>query len=248
MRKLFLLFALCCASTQSLADEVTKEELVFLPPYCMGTQLIRDVSGNKTPIETYMKRYGPEYWHLHHYCWALNGERKAITAPENGDNARGIMSRSALLEYSRGNLEYVLARSSNNFVFLPEILETNARVLYRMGRKGEAIASLVKATKLRPDYWKAYAKLSDYYRDSGNKKDAIQILENGLSSSPGNVVLINRLRKLGAEPDPRFLNPPEKEISSASPDNESREESDHEDLPPFKIGTDSNPYCRFCSE
>ena len=134
MRKALILLALCSASTYSLAVEVTSGEVPLLSSYCRGTQLIREVSGDKTPIEKNIKRYGPEFWHLHHYCWALNGERKAINAPVNADSARGIPSRSSLLEYSRGNLEYFLKRSSDKFILLPEVLVTNARVLYKMGR------------------------------------------------------------------------------------------------------------------
>lgn len=275
MWKFWSVLALCGLSINSYASwdgEVrTKEEVALLPPYCKGTQLIRQVSGDNTDIEVYKSQYGPEFWHLHHYCWALNAERKAIMAPLVADSSKGIPSRWSLLEFSRTNIDYFLKRSSDSFMFLPEILVTNARVLYQLDRKGEAIASLSKAIRIKKDYWPAYVQLSDYYRSIGNKKIAIKTLQDGLEAIPGNKRIIRRLKEFGVEPDSRFLAPLPAENSvdtqttghtrdsdqiikksgdtpNASTHSPANNLPEAEATPALPIGNKTNPYCRFCPD
>ena len=192
VRIIYLLF-LAILSPVAWADPVRDlSELALLPQYCRGTQQIRSISKDSRPIEQYVTIYGYAYIHLHHYCWALNTENNALRL-KPGD-------RRAKLTYSLADYKYFLDRAPPNFILLPEIYTSRARVLFTLKRDVEAVMDLVKAIELKADYAPAYARLSDYYQGVGDKSNAIKILEQGIShtKNPTNVAFfIRKLEKLG---------------------------------------------------
>jgi len=176
----------------ALADRVENPvELARLPAYCRGTQQIRSVSHDPVPIETYMKRYGQAYYHLHHYCWALNSENKANTIPDK-------QQRNSKLFYALGDIDYVIDRSQPNFLLLPEIYTGKARILFKLDRAPEAVGALYKALQLKPDYWPASLRLSDHYKRQGDMKNARTILEKALEKTPKSKVIAKRIEELDA--------------------------------------------------
>ncbi|MES1981096.1 MAG: hypothetical protein V4443_01350 [Pseudomonadota bacterium] len=176
------------------ADEVkTLSELALLPSYCKGTQLIRQISKDPVPIEQYMEIYGAAYYHLHHYCWALNTENNALRI--NDAYLRNSKLNQALVDY-----KYFLDRAAPNFSLLPEVHISRAKLLFTLKRNEEAVMDLNTAIRLKPDYSLAYARLGDYYQSIGDKNNAIKILEQGISytRNPQNVVFfMAKLEKLG---------------------------------------------------
>jgi len=250
-------------SGTSLADPVKSiSELALLPAYCGGTQQVREISKDQKPIEEYMLIYGQPYYHLHHYCWALNAENNAWRIRDN-------YLRKSKLAYALGDIKYVLDRSGPDFVLLPEILNSQARILFSLRRDSEAVVALNKAISIKPDYSLAYERLSDYYVDVGNKAQAIAILERGIGNTEDATRLIKRLEKLGRtyqgvpgdlrpaknnnadatkiEPiqennkteDTGTVQPAPPEPTTPAPEVEST--SSTADTPPK-----TNPYCRFC--
>lgn len=178
-------------SATAVADEVTTlGELALLPPYCRGTQLIRNISKDPKPLEQYYAMYGMSYSHFHHYCWALNTENNAWKTSDS-------YLRKSKLGYALKDLQYSLDRSDKSFVFLPDIYNTKARLLFSLGRDAEAVLALHKAIEIKPDFVTAIARLSDYYVDHGNKARAIQTLETGIDNSEKAGTLIKKLKKLG---------------------------------------------------
>lgn len=194
MKRLAITLMLC--TPMAHADKVESiAELVRLPAYCRGTQQIRDISGDTVPIKDYERKYGFSYSHLHHYCWALNSENNAAFM-----NDRYLASGK--LEQALGDIDYVLrANDDPKFIFLPEIYTTKARILFKLKKSSDAILWLQKAIDANPRYMPAYARLSDYYLDQGDKSKAVKILEKGIAHGQRTEILTLRLKKLESYSD-----------------------------------------------
>lgn len=266
MKTLFY-FVLAIFSGNVWADQVTSmSELALLPPYCRGTQQIRTISKDPKPLEEYYAMYGMSYSHFHHYCWALNTENNAW-------KARDSDMRKSKLGYALGDLQYSLDRSDRNFLFLPDIYNTKARLLFALRRDAEAMIALQKAIEIKPDFVTAIARLSDYYTDHGDKARAIKTLEEGIDNSEKPGSLIKKLKKLGKtyqgapgsarkkETPPAAIPPltteADPKANTVSPLN-SEPASSSADVPavpgntsqpvvsPVDAPKPPNPYCRFC--
>lgn len=176
--------------TIAQADHVnTMSELLRLPKYCWGTQQINAISGDQMH-EEYIKRYGPAYHDMHHYCWALNTENKiAITNPPDSKFQLGTVVMS--------DIDYVLRQNKDpKFVFLPEIYTTKARILFKLDKAEDAVPWLIKAIETNPNYTPAYARLSDYYAEQGKTAEAIKILNQGIARTKRSDMLVRRLKEL----------------------------------------------------
>lgn len=264
--KHFTLFALILTSSTVFAQQVTKEDLKLLPPYCKGTQLIRKVSGDTTPMGEYVKLYGNEFTHLHHFCWALNTENKYFRNPSSS-------YWKSMLNYAIGDLDYVINRSSPTFVFLPDIHLAKARIYSLQKQNGQAISSALKAIEIKPDYVRAYTFTSDLYITLGSKANAIKVLESALVHLPDSTPIRKRLVELGVTP-PKIdasaakshgdtqppasaieAAPPREAAKSAPPDSASSEQDQQSpnatptakpDEQQDAAQPPNNPYCRFC--
>lgn len=270
--RIFLL-VLIIFSSSARADQVESlSELALLPTYCRGTQVIRAISKDPTPIDQYVAIYGEAYRHLHHYCWALNAENKAL-------RIRDDYLRRSKLTYALEDYKYFLDRAPPTFSLLPEIYTSRARVLFTLKRDVEAVRDLVKVIELKPDYGPAYARLSDYYQRVGDKSNAIKILEQGISNTnnDNNVTFfIRKLEELGKTYQGTLGSALQKEDESAhdkkpsdltekkeSAGNAQASPPDQTSLPatsstenitPDRAGQNTpadqqakpNPYCRFC--
>lgn len=188
---LILFLMLIIMSMETTADKVDSAmDLARLPAFCRGTMLIRDFSQDPTPWEVYLKKYGKSWTHLHHYCWALNGENHAASI-SNPDR------RYDKLRYALGDIDYVLSNNKDpNFYFLPEIYTSRARILFKLDDPDNAVIWLKKAIDLRPSYVPAYARLSDYYVDRGETEEAVKILNQGIARSQRSEMLKRRLSEI----------------------------------------------------
>lgn len=254
-----LFIALVLSSSVAIADQVeTQSELAMLPPYCSGTQLIRNISKDPKPIEEYIAMYGNTYSHFHHYCWALNTENNAWKTNDK-------FLRKSKLGYALGDIQYVLDRAEPGFVFLPDIHNTRARILFSLQRDAQAVAALKKAIELKPDFVTAIARLSDYYADHGDKASAIKTLEDGIDNTENANTLLKKLKKLGktyqgtpgharkkavpndaplATTPPAQINPTQANPANSEP-NASPEKIEEKPLTGDSKPA-NNPYCRFC--
>lgn len=196
--RLSVLFALalgCCCSTPVLAlKPSTLAEVNRLPAYCRGTQQITRITG--ASHDAGMKLYGAEYHHLHHYCWALNAENKAMGTLDK-------TQRGYLLGPAIGDIDYVIRLSRPQFILLPEIYSGKARILFKLGRAPEAVGSLYKALQIKPDYAPAALQLSRYFERQGEHGKAIAILKTTAAhSETPSAALTKQLQKLGASTAP----------------------------------------------
>lgn len=262
MQKIFFLLTLVFFSGITLADEVKNlSELALLPHYCRGTQQVRVISKDTKPIEEYVAIYGKSYYHFHHYCWALNTENNAWKTHDK-------FLRKSKLNYALGDIQYILERSEPSFVYLPDIYNAQARILFSLRRYAEAAIALRKAIVAKPDYVPAIARLSDYYADNGDKAQAIKTLEEGIDNTEKATTLIKKLKKLGKtytgtpgnarkkeppieEPPATIAVQPNKDMNGAMAPGSAEAPATPAGAtqhPPLSDDSKppSNPYCRFC--
>lgn len=236
------------------AGQITNlTELAALPAYCKGTQLTRAISHDPKPYAEYIATYGPEYIHLHHYCWALNDE--------NHNNYYYQML---------SNIQYVIDRSSLKFILLPDIYITKARILFKAKRDTEAVATLLKLTQIKPEHAITYAQLGDYFQKVGDKSSAIRYYEQGLlkTNKKNADFFIFRIKKLDetykippiapdteAEQSAQDSTPSHPlELSNDNPSSTTPNQNHASDPMPASAERSSpvdqvakpNPYCRFC--
>lgn len=178
-------------------DDVTgaldPREVAKLPRYCIFTQRFRDriPGGNdQQQIAHWQSVFGDAYVYLHHYCWGLMKTNRALTL------ARTEQARSFYLNDAIGEFDFVIARVNADFVLLPEILTRKGQNLVRLNRGPLAVTEFERAMQLNPDYWPAFAYLSDYYKESGDRRKARDVLDLGLSRSPDAAGLKTRLSEL----------------------------------------------------
>jgi tetratricopeptide (TPR) repeat protein len=170
-------------------------EVAMLPRYCAYTQAFRDsVPGGNNPgeIQRWSSVLGETFHHMHHYCWGLMKSNRGVLL------SRDEQSRRFYLNDSIAEFDYVIAHAPPAFVLLPEIFMKKGENLIRLGQHGSGILQLLRAIELRPDYWPPYAVMSDHYKNTGDLKNAREVLEKGLLASPDAKALKERLANLDA--------------------------------------------------
>jgi tetratricopeptide (TPR) repeat protein len=179
-------------------------ELELLPKYCMYAQAFREnvPGGNdKAELARWEATLGPTFHHVHHYCYGLMNETRALLARE--ERTRGFYWNNAVLEF-----DYVLQRTTPDFILMPELLTKRGDSLLRLGQIARGLESIEQAIAVKGDYWPAYARLSDYYADAGDIEQARESLNRGLAAVPNSKTLQQRLAELnervaGREPKGR---------------------------------------------
>ena len=198
--------------------------------------------------------------HMHHYCDCLRFINRAYFTSDPYE-------RKHALQVGVGGCKYALSHTKPDFYMRPEIMTEMSIGQRMLGQKAQAAAELLKAIKFNPDYAPAYAELSDYYRDLGDKKKALEMATEGLKRQPDS----KRLKRLyvesgGKKPFPEPIaksKPTEKPATSPRVESESEPTNNAQSLvddeqtappsstattapKPRKIGMPGNPFCRFC--
>jgi tetratricopeptide (TPR) repeat protein len=173
-------------------------EVGRLPNYCRYTQSFRaKLPGGNDPAQI-------SYWHsvmgetfesMHHYCWGLMKLNRALYLARS-QQARTYYFGDAIREF-----DYVLERSSENFVLRPEILTKKGQALINLGKGPLAVPILERAIELKPDYWPPYVQMADHYKASGQIALARETLEKAIAASPGVETLKQRLVELDPSRD-----------------------------------------------
>jgi tetratricopeptide (TPR) repeat protein len=174
-----------------------RKVFAFLPEWCKYTAYYNSVvpheRGNadaRREYERLNRLMGPQnFKHLHHYCRGLFVVARARYF-EPSKTARDRLLRNSIAEFN-----YVLNRVEPTFALLPEILTKKGESYARLGRP-EAVEPLHRALQAKPDYWPAYAALSDYFRDTGQVEQARQWLQKGLAAAPNATPLQRRLAEI----------------------------------------------------
>lgn len=227
--KSFALFALLMANlfgSSAIAgkpDNVTKEEMATIPPYCPYAQ-----SWDQYMVSPESKRWasimGKPFHAIHHYCWAQINMQRALKS------GTSEATRVNLFKMVRDDYIYVAQRSTPDFVLLPEIMSRLGEVEVRLSLINDANRSFATARKLKPDYWPAYSHWAEYLMRVGKKVEAKNIVKTGLEYSPTSRVLREQYRLLGG--DPSMIKPVSKpEAKDESPEKPVAPESTHNSPP-----------------
>jgi tetratricopeptide (TPR) repeat protein len=192
-----ILLTLAFAATAAKPSNITNAEMALLPEYCADTQGFKygDASYNTSPnAPKWVGLMGLGFWHMHHYCWALInlGRAQKPSMPAS--------LRQSAREYAIDDMQYVIANTTSDFIMLPEIYTKIGEVLVSLNRPQEAHDAFAKARSLKPDYWPPYFQWATHLRQTGQKVEARQLVEEGLSLSPGAKPLQNLLVELGGDP------------------------------------------------
>ena len=160
---------------------------------------------------------------------------------------------------------------------MPEVYLNRGLVYSLMGDNGKAILDVNKALELNPKLVKAYALASDTYIKLNQKSEALAVVTDGLRQVPDSSVLQRLYKERGGKlpyPEP-LVRPAEVPVAppQAARDGETTEAKKSQDAvqlapaspapeaagdgggraegpPPAtpKIGSPTNPWCRFCPD
>jgi tetratricopeptide (TPR) repeat protein len=253
-----LLFILLVLQVLPAVAEWTDQELSVLPPYCAAR--LRHTPGE---YEHWNNALGPDFLHTHHYCDALASINRYYAARSAQDKAFNLTN-------ALGGLNYMVSHASQSYSLMPEIYLNRGVVLTLMKKDGDALKDLLKALELDPKLIRGYAMASDFYTKIKRRDEALKVVTEGLRNNPGNARLQRLYQELGGKlPYPEPIAPePEKSLqplpTPAAPAPATLQAPALDDKPPAqaepstpadagppakaKIGTPSNPWCRFCPE
>ena len=171
--------------------DLDPREVRLLPPYCVYTQYFdAKYRTDEAEKKRWMAALGPTFVHVHHYCFALLKTNRALFLTKEK------RFREFYLRDSLGEFKYVIDRSPDDFVLLPEILTKRGENLVRLGQGAFAVFDFERAIELNPNFWPPYAQLADYYKTTGEKEKAREVLSEGLARSPDAKGLQQRLAEL----------------------------------------------------
>lgn len=199
--------------------------------------------------------------HMHHYC---SGLRMLSRAYAN-------LGNKSVLRYNVGraisNFDYVLQHTETSYYMRGEVHVNKGLALKLAGRKAEAVTEFNRAIEYDIASPEAYQALADHYAETGNRKKALEMATEGLKRSPDSRGLKRRYTELGGElPYPVRAEPataatpapaPPVAAEAAPQPPASQEPAASSPVPPAvvkeavsepKIGSPTNPYCRFCPD
>ena len=221
-------------------------ELAVLPPFCKAK-----LSADPSDDAPYAASIGPDWLHIHHYCFGLNFANRYFQ-----DFGNRVAQADDLKE-AINNYDYVLEHATPDFWMRAEIGTQKARILAAAKGNAQAIAALQIALQTNVDYAPAYAVLSDVYRDIGQKAKALASVEQGLQRVPLDRPLQRRYKNLSGKafvvpenamtaPAKTTSDPTAKSTTDVAPATAANKSAADTAIVPDKIGVPGNPYCRFC--
>jgi tetratricopeptide (TPR) repeat protein len=137
---------------------------------------------------------GESFWTMHHYCWSLIRNRRAMMP---GVSA---MYREGMLRHSISDYEFVINNAAPNFVLLPEIFLGLGDNYALLGDVGGAFDAYGRARAIKPDYWPAYQRWAELLVKANQRAEAKKVVAEGLRQAPGAQPLIDLYRTLGGDP------------------------------------------------
>ena len=253
------LAALFAVPAAQAAWAPTAAEMAALPAYCGA----RFNEGSEA-FKTWRSTMGGDFIHIHHYCAGLNFLNRSYGMSSTKD-------RQGTLGGAVREFDYVLTHASPEFYLRAEILMNRGVALSLLKKPGEAIANLNQAIEKNPELPRAWMTLADMYDAQKQRTKALETVTEGLRHNPGTRSLQRRYSELGGKlpyPEPIKLAPVEPPQAAVAPETpaqpvesptaanqpataaaqpaEATPAQPAEAAP--KIGSPTNPYCRFCPD
>ena len=243
------LAALFAVPAAQAAWAPTAAEMAALPAYCGA----RFNEGSEA-FKTWRSTMGGDFIHIHHYCAGLNFLNRSYGMSSTKD-------RQGTLGGAVREFDYVLTHASPEFYLRAEILMNRGVALSLLKKPGEAIANLNQAIEKNPELPRAWMTLADMYDAQKQRTKALETVTEGLRHNPGTRSLQRRYTELGGklpypepikpEPPAQATTPPMAEPAAGAAEPVETAPVQTTDAPETtapKIGSPTNPYCRFCPD
>lgn len=228
----------------AVAVDWTNAEFKAMPPFCEA-RLKRSPPGQ---YEYWHQVLGEEFIWANHYCEGLGYLNRSYSA-------RSQRERKVMLGTALRGIDYLLAQVKPTSSLLPEIYLNRGHVLSLQGNNGAAIGDLKRALELNPKLVRAYTISGDVYAKLKQNDKALAVVTEGLRHVPDSAALQRMYKERGGKlpyPEPIAAAP------TAAPDAPTQTESEAASAPPAaetsdarakpKIGSPTNPWCRFCPD
>lgn len=205
-----------------------------------------------------LDRSNPNSGHMQHYCYGLRSLNRSYAAQGN--------VRIHYLKESINEFDYVLNKTTEDYVMRGEVHVERARALNLLGKRTEAVTELNKALRYSSYFAVVYPMLGDIYQEMGNKQKALEMVTEGLRRNPDSKGLKRRYTEFGGKlPYPeaiaKVMLPEETEAKAeaatllegatnqaADGANPTAPTAPTPQIDPPRIGSPKNPYCRFCPD
>lgn len=216
----------------------TDFELKMLPPFCTAK-----LKNDAALIQIYEPEVGPQFANIHHYCFALNFLNRFYT-DSNRDEARSYLA------FALNDFNYMTQHLyPGNKSLTAEIYLNQGIAESLQGKDADAIRDLQKAIELNPRLDNAYATQAKFFADRHEPAQALKIVSQGLRYTPESKRLKRLYLKFGGKlPYPKPIDQEEPKQTVESQETGSTPTQPAPDEEKQKIGSPSNPWCRFCPD
>lgn len=259
-----VIFFLAFTWFSGMAKAGTTTEYKELDTWCIDLIKWQDSNrSGRTPPQP------PDSYHYHHYCDSVRGLRR-MYAPK--DKRDFVFQHKFVLD----NAKYVIVRVPPDHHLLPMVYLLMGKALDLAKHYAEAEANLLKAAQLDPQYLAVQVALANLYLGTNRKDKAMNAIRAGLDLAPDTKSLKRMAADLGMtiKPAPpkqdaaaivthESTQPGSASIPSTSRTENTTEQTDKAGSPVFspitqetdpsftsevKIGSPTNPWCRFCPD
>ncbi|AOF81431.1 TPR repeat family protein [Methyloversatilis sp. RAC08] len=151
------------------SDVFSDEDFALYPGYCRA----KLTDEPKSEVERWKRHLGNDnYIHMHHYCFGL----RAMTLAYSNYTEKQLRKGFAL-DVVR-NMNYILSHTKKDFFMRPDALINLGRGHQLLNENENARRAFSNALKLNPDSVDAWIALSDLLYDTGQRKEAMKVLED----------------------------------------------------------------------
>jgi tetratricopeptide (TPR) repeat protein len=240
----------------------TQAEYQAIQQWCIGREKW-SAEGSKTDYP-----HPQEYFHFHHYCYAINYVNKLYSTVDPG-------KRRYLAQLVVGDTGYVISHVPEDHFLMPEVYALRGRGLLLAKQMPQAESSLLKALALDSRHLGAHLSLGALYLESKRKEKAIETVKAGLTIDPQHKGLRRLAGELGIKLEELKPSPAPQQPATAPATPQSagahtpptatpaqKPALGEVDKPPTKtdvspkttetappnVGSPTNPWCRFCPE
>lgn len=197
--------ALLAAATAMAAESaistrvISAGEFAVLPEWCIDSQAgpyggPNGATGlNNSPnAAKWVAAMGTDFWHMHHYCYALRDLHRLQRADLTPGDRKFLAIRAG------GDLGYVISNCSPTMPLLPEVYLRQGELALTQGALELARESFEQSRSLRPDYWPAYERWAAVLMDLKRYETARDLVLDGLDQVPGQPNLTGQLKAIDA--------------------------------------------------